>query len=77
MKKKFNLVEEHIVGLWKFREAGKKPTWCTTYIYDGKYYDTFGKATPEAALDQMNKDLTKIKKKYANKKLQRSNKVSA
>lgn len=77
MKNKFKLVEEDIVGLWKFRQAGKKPVWCTTYIYNGKYYDTYGKNTPESALDQMYKDLQKLRKKYeSDNKLQRSNKVS-
>lgn len=55
-------VENYIVGLWKFREAGKKSTWCTTYVFEGKYYDTFGKLTPQAALVQMRKDLDKLVK---------------
>lgn len=52
-----------LVGLWKFREFGKKPVWCTTYTFKGYYYDTPGKATPEAALKLMLKNLRKLKDK--------------
>lgn len=61
---KFRRVQDHLVGLWKFRQRGKRPTWCTTYVFKGNYYDTLGKNTPEAALDAMYKDLEKLKKKF-------------
>lgn len=52
-----------LVGLWKFRQRGKKPVWCTTYTVNGCYYDTQGKATPKAALELFIKELKKIKTK--------------
>ena len=51
-----------LIGLWKFRQRGKKPVWCTTYCFEGNYYDTQGKATPEAAIEACSNDLKKLKK---------------
>lgn len=68
LAKKFKTVDEHLIGVWKFRQHGKKPVWCATYQYNGYYYDTFGKLTVESALDQVYKDLCKIKKKKVRKK---------
>ena len=62
MKDKFKRVEADIIGLWKFRVQGKKPVWCT-YSHNGKYYDTQGKATAEAALETLYKDLNALKKR--------------
>ena len=52
-EEKFEKLEGWLVGLWKFRVYGESPTWCTTYVIDGCYYDTFGKKTREEALDAM------------------------
>ncbi len=52
-----------LIGLWKFRVAGRKPVWCTTYTYNGCYYDTLGKSTPELALQLFVKSLNKLKSK--------------
>ena len=64
LEKKLKKVEKNIIGLWKFRQRGKKTTWCTTFVFDGYYYDTYGKKTPEAALDAVQKELTKLNKKH-------------
>lgn len=61
--KKFKAVDEHLIGVWKFRQRGKKPVWCATYQHNGYYYDTFGKLTVESALDQVHKDLQKLNTK--------------
>jgi hypothetical protein len=57
------LVQEELVGLWKFRVPGKKQTWCTTFYVNGNYYDTYGKLTPEAALESCHKEILKLRKK--------------
>lgn len=62
LENKFALVDDHIIGVWKFRQRGKKPVWCATYQFDGYYYDTLGKLTIDSALEQVQKDLEKLNK---------------
>lgn len=68
LKKNLNKVEHELIGLWKFRVAGKVPLWCTTFAFNGCYYDTYGKKTPEAALEAMHKTLEKLRKKELKKR---------
>ncbi len=35
----FQEVEPFLVGVWKFRERGKSPTWCATVLVQGEYFD--------------------------------------
>lgn len=43
-------VEPFIIGLWRFREAGRQRLWCATYCHDGKYYDVQGKRTLDGVI---------------------------
>lgn len=43
-------LEPWLIGLWKFRMAGKEPEWCCTFCIDGYYYDTEPAETPVCAL---------------------------
>jgi hypothetical protein len=31
LESQFKEVDEHLIGVWKFRQRGKKPLWCATY----------------------------------------------
>lgn len=55
-------IEPHLIGLWKFRQVATKPTWCTTFMIEGKFYDTVGAKTPQRALDLAVKELRKAKR---------------
>lgn len=63
VEKKFSKVESQLIGVWKFRQRGKKAMWCATFFYDGFYFDTVGKLTVAGALDEVVKELNKIKRK--------------
>jgi hypothetical protein len=54
-------VEEHLIGLWRFRERGKPKTWAATYCYRGHYYDVQGTPTPEDTLRQVRKNLRRLR----------------
>ncbi|HEU4716191.1 MAG TPA: hypothetical protein VFU15_00070 [Bacteroidia bacterium] len=64
LESRIKKADEYLVGLWKFRERGKRPVWCTTFLYQGYYYDTPGKNSPEAALDALIEKMEKLKKKH-------------
>lgn len=55
-------IEPHLIGLWKFRQVCAQPTWCTTFMVDGKFYDTPGARTPQKALEKAVAALRKVKK---------------
>ena len=57
-------LSKHIIGMWKFRASVGKPTWCITYLYRGKFYDTMGHVELSKALEVALKDLRKVKKRY-------------
>ena len=67
LKDLMDKVQNELVGLWKFRVPGKKQTWCTTFYVNGNYYDTYGKLTPEAALEACHKEIIKLRKKTKSK----------
>lgn len=53
----------HLIGLWRFRCAVGEPTWCTTFMYRGKFYDTDGAATIELAIKRAMRTLRLIKRR--------------
>lgn len=55
-------LEPHLIGLWKFRQVTKRPTWCTTFMVAGAFYDTMPSATPERALQKALAELRKVKR---------------
>jgi hypothetical protein len=55
-------LEPHLIGVWKFRQAARRPTWCTTFMVDGAFYDTPGARTPEKAIERALRDLRRVKK---------------
>jgi len=67
LEQRFERIEEHLVGLWRFRIRGQKPKWCCTYVFDGYYYDTLGDAEKEDALDNCYRNLQQLKKRHGSK----------
>ena len=57
----FRLVDDHLIGVWRFRQLGRKPLWCATYHYGGFYYDTHGTPTIQATLKAVQDDLVKLR----------------
>jgi len=62
VKRQLDKLGDHFIGLWRFRIKGQRRLWCATLHIDGYYYDTWGKRTPEAALQAAYKTLTKHRK---------------
>jgi len=67
LEDRFDRVEEHLVGLWRFRVRGQKPKWCCTYVFDGCYYDTTGDETKDKALDNAHRNLTALRRRREKK----------
>lgn len=44
-------VDDHLIGLWRFRKPREPVFWCATFHFDGMYYDVSGANTPHSALD--------------------------
>lgn len=55
--------EPWIIGLWRFREAGKPKLWCATYCVNGCYYDVTGKRTLEKVLREVISTAKKLEAK--------------
>jgi hypothetical protein len=53
----FNQLQPWLIGMWRFREKGKRRTWACTYEINGYYYDTRPKTTLEAALKEVRKQI--------------------
>lgn len=51
----------YLVGLWRFRQVARKPTWCTTFTVDGAFYDTTGALTAQKAIDKAVRELRRVK----------------
>lgn len=56
-------LDQYLIGIWKFRQVSHKPTWCTTFMVDGAFYDTSPAATPDAALQKAVRELRKARRK--------------
>lgn len=56
-------MEDHLLGIWRFREAKKNFFWCITFVHDGYYYDLQGTKDMAATLDLAHKKLIKLKLK--------------
>ncbi len=52
----------HLVGLWRFRQVARQPTWCTTFTLDGAFYDTGARKTAQRAIDYAAKELRRASK---------------
>lgn len=59
LKRNFERVEKHLIGLWRFRERGRRRLWCATYEVDGYYYDISGKPNVDEALEAVHRELVK------------------
>ena len=46
----FAATNDHLIGVWRFRERGRPALWCATFVLDGYYYDVSGKRTIKGAL---------------------------
>lgn len=64
LEDRFKRVEKHLIGLWRFRQRGKKSLWCATFVFQGFYYDIPGKQTPGAALDAVYRELCALRKRH-------------
>lgn len=67
LEKQILQLDDYLIGIWKFRERGKRPVWCATFSFEGYYYDTTGKATPQGALEAVKREVEKLEKKYGKK----------
>lgn len=61
LESKFERVENHLVGIWRFRERKEKKKWAATYFVSGNYYDIYPVATIEKALDLVHSNIMRIK----------------
>ncbi|ANQ48189.1 hypothetical protein MY04_0807 [Flammeovirga sp. MY04] len=57
LEEKLERVDDHIIGIWKFKRRGMSPKWCATYCWEGEYYDIEGKPTVEEVLDCLYREL--------------------
>ena len=55
------LMDTWLVGLWRFREPGKKKMWCCTFCIEANYFDTWPSLTVRIALWKVYKELRKQK----------------
>jgi hypothetical protein len=62
LKQRFERVEQNLIGLWRFRERGKRRMWCATFEVGGYYYDITGKATIDKALDAVYSEIQKLER---------------
>lgn len=60
LAQRFARVEDHLIGLWRFRERGRPPLWCATFEWGGYYYDITGKKTVAKALDAVHAELQRL-----------------
>lgn len=60
--------DPHLIGLWRFRQVGRKAKWCTTFSFNGNYYDVDGAETPESALKKTIAKIKFLKSKEKGKK---------
>lgn len=54
--------ERFIIGIWRFREAGKVGDWMATYCYKGQYYDARGLRSPQSAVDAVIAGVKKLRR---------------
>lgn len=57
-------VQEWLVGIWLFREPGKTPRWCGTFVYRGHYYDVSGKHSAVSAVKAVEKRVKDLEKAH-------------
>ena len=58
-------VKEWLVGIWLFREPGKTPRWCGTFVYRGYYYDVSAKHSALSAVKAVEKRVKDLEKAHA------------
>jgi hypothetical protein len=56
-------IEPYLIGVWRFREAGRPRSWCATYYYRGDYYDVPGQPTVDAALEGVRDGIKRLQRK--------------
>jgi hypothetical protein len=56
-------IERYLIGVWRFREAGRARNWCATYYYRGDYYDVPGQATVDDALEGVRQGIKRLQRK--------------
>ncbi len=68
LEERFKRVENNLIGVWRFRERGKKRLWCATFFFQGDYYDTYGRQTLAVALNAVHKELCRLRKCFGTDK---------
>jgi len=58
-------VKEWLVGIWLFREPGRTPRWCGTFVYRGYYYDVSAKHSALSAVKAVEKRVKDLEKTHA------------
>ena len=68
IEEKLLLLDESLIGIWRFRQPGKKPLWCATFVFNGFYYDVEGYKDISDTLDAAYKKIMMLtqKRPYSN-----------
>ena len=61
----FSATNDHLVGVWRFRERGRPSLWCATFVIDGFYYDVSGKRTIAGVLRAVCREIARVKRATA------------
>lgn len=69
-------VKEWLVGIWLFREPGKTPRWCGTFVYRGYYYDVSAKHSALSAVKAVEKRVKDLEEAHAEASKKKSKKRS-
>lgn len=62
-RRKLARVDEHLIGLWRFRRPDAPAHWCATFHHNGFYYDVSGKESIHSALDAVHDELERLRDK--------------
>ena len=58
----FAATNDHLIGVWRFRERGRPALWCATFMLDGYYYDVSGKRTINGALTAVLREIARARR---------------
>jgi hypothetical protein len=67
LEDKFDKVKDHLIGVWRFREANRKIRWCATYEFNGYYYDVDGFENVADTLSSVHRNLQGLKRRNGGK----------
>ena len=53
----FKETDSYLIGVWRFRERGRPPLWCATFVMDGYYYDVSGQRALRGVLTAVRREI--------------------